>query len=248
MSKKSSVRRGILAILFASVLIVIQSCQKSEIRPSFSRNQVLMMEKFKTFTNNFGEVDLESVKFANNGNEKLFIITSKVKGSETKKYVLFVDNRNVTPHFARFIFETNIPGKELISTEASGYRFAQFVSLEQDRSLFKVEFQNGNILNFIKPIPRDGIGYSGLATSVNEYDPSLYVGQIGELTLGDDESYAMQAESELQAMIASTLTDCIKREMRKMTFGGWCLFIATEPESVAALVLACAIDTIVYNH
>lgn len=44
--------------------------------------------------------------------------------------------------------------------------------------------------------------------------------------------------------VASPLTDCIKQALRKMSFGEWVLFIATEPESMAGLVLACAIDII----
>lgn len=59
---------------------------------------------------------------------------------------------------------------------------------------------------------------------------------------GNSSSTFRANENDTSAV--SPLTDCIKSALRRMSFGDWVVFIATEPESMAALILACAIDVI----
>ena len=46
---------------------------------------------------------------------------------------------------------------------------------------------------------------------------------------------------------ASPLIDCIKRVLRGMNFGQWCIVIATQPESMAGIILECAINVYIVH-
>ena len=51
-----------------------------------------------------------------------------------------------------------------------------------------------------------------------------------------------------QSNLASPLTDCIKTTLRDMSIGEWAIFIVGEPETMAALVLACAMYPLHQPH
>jgi hypothetical protein len=208
---------GYMAILILSM--GVKSCKK-EISNE-TEYQKIMQQQFESFSKRIGDVDLSTIKYAYNGDSKLYILTALVKGSEDKKYILYVDKRESSSvKYKKFIFESNIPSKILPENEKLFNGFAQFTSLDKSEVGIRVEFING-------------------LKTVREFNAKSYTNvRILETN---------ELEENNESTFGSPLTDCIKRVLRNMSIGEWVLFIATEPESVAGLILACAIDVYIIN-
>jgi len=213
----------VLYFALALGILITNGCKKStekETGVALTQDQKLMQDQFRPFAASIGELDLNSVKNTNKGDKRLHVLTAYIIGSSTKKYILYVDERtNNKTNLQKMVFESNIPTSVENQNQNGTTGFAQFTSLETDESTIKVDFVNG-----IRTITESSTNDATAGTVTN-----LPARKVTDL--------------EKVQLINSPLTDCIKKTLRTMSFGTWCLFVAGEPESVACLILACAIDT-----
>ena len=185
---------------------------KDETYTPLTEEQKIMKQQLSLMEGINGEIDLNSVQTAKRGNSKQFVISAQVKGNKNKKYVLYVDkmDKSVTK-YSKFLFESDVPSTLINKNENYFNGFVQLTSLETDESSIRIEFANG--IKTIKESKENNLNAINSSLSRHFDNKSL--------------KYA-----------ASPLTDCIKRILRDMSLGEWVIFIATEPESMAGLILA----------
>lgn len=134
----------------------------------------------------------------------------------------------------------------VITAEIKGSKTKKYVLKVDERVSGQVNFSkflfDTNMPNDLKQ--KDYSTFNGYAefysldNNITNIKVAFYNGEIAD----NPTVVNLISTTSLSTQVNSPLTDCIKREMGKFTFGGWVLFVATEPESVAALILACAID------
>ncbi len=151
---------------------------------------------------------------------------------------MYVDERGAKPIYARYVFETNIPRDVKASDAKNITGYVKFISLLNPKNSSYIYFDHG-----VQTIngKRVQVGESATVETNEISEPVDFEGFVSEEVV--DQTY-----NQYMIEVDSRLTDCIKRTLRNMSFGEWVLFIATEPESVAGLVLACAIDVYIVNH
>lgn len=192
----------------------------------------LIQDNFSALQTQYGAYDLDSVKTNNTlANDGIQIITAKITSNNQKNYVLLIDAHNPSkPMVNKGVADVNFSNLSTSSEPNQQNGSTTFTSIDEG-TILKIEFINGEKVITETSISDNAFQDNNKGITTNQYA-----------------SFASYKSPLVKNILyVSPIISCFKRYLQNSSWGELIVYAAGFPETMAAIMLGCAIDIYVIH-